>query len=132
MATAFLMDTHGRPACVGRQIVPGLLGDVTRDDCDLQNPTCSGLMHAHATELLEVRPTRLASVESLYAMTIHKARGSQFRSVVVVLPETNSHVLTRELLYTAITRAQTHLTLVASERRSAPRSCARSLGIRPG
>ena len=40
---------------------------------------------------------------------------SQFHSVVVVLPETNSHVLTRELLYTAITRAQTHLTLVASE-----------------
>lgn len=65
-------------------------------------------------ELLEVRPTRLASVESLYAMTIHKAQGSQFRSVVVVLPGSTSQVLTRELLYTAVTRAQTHLTLVAS------------------
>jgi exodeoxyribonuclease V alpha subunit len=66
-------------------------------------------------EMLEVRPTRLASVEPLCAMTIHKAQGSQFRSVVVVLPETNSQVLTRELLYTAVTRAQTNLTVVASE-----------------
>ena len=66
-------------------------------------------------ELLSVRPTRLASVESLYAMTIHKAQGSQFDAVVVVLPEPGSRALTRELLYTAVTRAQTSLTLVASE-----------------
>jgi len=65
-------------------------------------------------EILAVRPTRLASVESLYAMTIHKAQGSQFDTVVVVLPET-SRALTRELLYTAVTRARTSLTLVASE-----------------
>ncbi len=66
-------------------------------------------------EVLAVRPTRLASVESLYAMTIHKAQGSQFDAVVVVLPETSSRALTRELLYTAVTRARTSLTLVASE-----------------
>jgi len=83
-------------------------------------------------EVLEVRPTRLASVESLYAMTIHKAQGSQFRSVVVVLPATNSQVLTRELLYTAITRAQSHLTLVASEaaiRAAVMRPIARASGL---
>ncbi|MDQ6839960.1 MAG: exodeoxyribonuclease V subunit alpha [Actinomycetota bacterium] len=83
-------------------------------------------------EVLEVRPTRLASVESLYAMTIHKAQGSQFRSVVVVLPDTNSQVLTRELLYTAITRAQSHLTLVASEaaiRTAVMRAIARASGL---
>jgi exodeoxyribonuclease V alpha subunit len=65
-------------------------------------------------ELLHVRPTRLASVDSLYAMTIHKSQGSQFGSVIVVLPEPSSPVLTRELLYTAVTRAQTHLTIVGS------------------
>src|SRR4029450_3322284 len=64
---------------------------------------------------LAVRPTRLTSVESLYAMTIHKAQGSQFGSVVVVLPEATSRVLTRELLYTAVTRAQNHLPLDAAE-----------------
>ena len=66
-------------------------------------------------QVLAVRPTRLASVESLYAMTIHKAQGSQFDQVVVVLPEPGSRALTRELLYTAVTRARTSLTLIASE-----------------
>jgi exodeoxyribonuclease V alpha subunit len=82
--------------------------------------------------LLEVRPTRLASVESLYAMTIHKAQGSQFRSVIVVLPDTTSPILTRELLYTAVTRAQNHLTLVATEaaiRAAVIRPIARASGL---
>lgn len=82
--------------------------------------------------VLEVRPTRLASVESLYAMTIHKSQGSQFQSVVVVLPDANSQVLTRELLYTGVTRAETHLTLVASEaaiRAAVLRPIARASGL---
>ena len=65
-------------------------------------------------------------------MTIHKAQGSQFRSVVVVLPETNSQVLTRELLYTAVTRAESHLTVVASEaaiRTAVMRPIARASGL---
>lgn len=66
-------------------------------------------------ELLSVRPTRLAAVEALYAMTIHKAQGSQFGAVVVRLPPPTSPVLTRELLYTAVTRAQEHVTVVGSE-----------------
>jgi exodeoxyribonuclease V alpha subunit len=65
-------------------------------------------------EILSVRPTRLASVDSLYAMTIHKAQGSQFGHAIVVLPDPGSPVLTRELLYTAVTRAQTKLTVVGS------------------
>jgi len=66
-------------------------------------------------EVLAVRPTRLASVESLYAITVHKAQGSQFDAVVVVLPDPSSRALSRELLYTAVTRARRSLTLVASE-----------------
>lgn len=83
-------------------------------------------------EILEVRPTRLASVDSLYAMTIHKAQGSQFGEVVVVLPDIRSAVLTRELLYTAVTRAQTRLTIVGSEaaiRAGVDRPVARASGL---
>lgn len=83
-------------------------------------------------EVLEVRPTRLASVDSLYAMTIHKAQGSQFHSVVVVLPDPTSPVLTRELLYTAVTRAQSRLTVVGSEasiRAAVDRPVARASGL---
>lgn len=83
-------------------------------------------------EILEVRPTRLAAVDSLYAITIHKAQGSQFGSVVVVLPEPTSPILTRELLYTGVTRAQSHLTLVGSEasiRAAVTRPVARASGL---
>jgi exodeoxyribonuclease V alpha subunit len=48
-------------------------------------------------------------------MTIHKSQGSEFTSVVVVLPREGSPLLTRELVYTGMTRARDHLTLVADE-----------------
>ena len=83
-------------------------------------------------ELLSLPPTRLGAVESLSAITIHKAQGSQFGSVVVVLPGPTSRVLTRELLYTAVTRAQGSLTVVASEasvRAAVGRPIARASGL---
>ena len=83
-------------------------------------------------QLLEVPPARLASVESLSAITIHKAQGSQFGSVVVVLPSPTSRILTRELLYTGVTRAQASLTLVAAEasvRAAVTRPVARASGL---
>ncbi len=56
---------------------------------------------------------RLAAHESVYAMSVHKSQGSEFDSVAVVLPERLSPVLTRELLFTAITRARQSVTLYA-------------------
>ncbi len=82
--------------------------------------------------LLSVRPTRLASVESLYAITIHKSQGSQFGHVIVCLPEPTSPVLTRELLYTAVTRAQHRLTVIGTEasvRAAVSRPVARASGL---
>ena len=57
---------------------------------------------------------RLGAVETAFATTIHKSQGSEFDQVLVVLPEHGSQVLSRELLYTAVTRARTKVTLVAS------------------
>jgi exodeoxyribonuclease V alpha subunit len=51
-------------------------------------------------------PVRLPLVETAYALTIHKSQGSEFENVLVVLPDRISPLLTRELLYTAITRAK--------------------------
>ena len=50
-----------------------------------------------------------------HAATIHKSQGSEFERVIVSLPPAPSPILTRELLYTAVTRARTQVTLVASE-----------------
>ena len=58
-------------------------------------------------------PSRLPEHETAFAMTIHKAQGSEFERVEVVLPVRDSRVLTRELLYTALTRARASVRLWA-------------------
>ena len=60
-----------------------------------------------------IAPVRMPRHETAFAMTVHKSQGSEFDDVLVVLPETRSRVLTRELLYTAITRARSRVTLAA-------------------
>ncbi len=58
---------------------------------------------------------RVPHVETVHALTIHKSQGSEFGHTIVVLPQRISRILTRELLYTGITRAKPDLTLVATE-----------------
>lgn len=60
-------------------------------------------------------PGRLPDHETVYAMTIHKTQGSEFNAVALVLPEQPSAVLSRELVYTGITRARSQLTVTGSE-----------------
>ena len=84
--------------------------------------------------VVALSPTRLSHVETCYAMTIHKAQGSQFDAVAVVLPDPASPILTRELLYTGITRARSAVTVVgAAESITAAigRPVARASGLRP-
>lgn len=60
-------------------------------------------------DLRPVSPARLPAHETAWAMTVHKSQGSEFDHVLLVLPETDPRLLTRELLYTAITRARRSL-----------------------
>jgi exodeoxyribonuclease V alpha subunit len=86
-----------------------------------------------AFERVQVSPTRLDAVETVYAMTVHKAQGSQFGTAAVVLPDPTSPILTRELLYTAVTRAREELIVVATEeaiRAAVARPVARASGLR--
>ncbi|MBN9696918.1 MAG: exodeoxyribonuclease V subunit alpha [Zoogloea sp.] len=59
-----------------------------------------------------VLPSRLQAVETVYALTVHKSQGSEFVHAALVLPDTLSPILTRELVYTGITRARSGFTLV--------------------
>ena len=68
-----------------------------------------------ADELRDYAPGRLDAVETMHAMTIHKSQGSQAARVTVLLPDASSRLLTRELFYTAVTRAQQHVRVVGSE-----------------
>ena len=60
-----------------------------------------------------VLPSRLDGAESVYAMTVHKSQGSEFRHTALLLPDSGAAV-SRELLYTAVTRARQHFTLAGS------------------
>ena len=69
---------------------------------------------------------------TVHAMTIHKSQGSQFEEVVVALPSESSRLLTRQLLYTAVTRASTRVTIVGDEaviRHAIGRSVERASGL---
>jgi len=63
----------------------------------------------------KVLPARLPKCETVYAMTIHKSQGSEFESVLIILAEQMNPVLTKELLYTAITRAKSLINMVTTE-----------------
>lgn len=66
-------------------------------------------------KLKAIQPSRLPQHETAYVMTVHKSQGSEFTHTALVLPDKFSPVVSRELLYTALTRAKQKLSLYASE-----------------
>lgn len=77
--------------------------------------------------------SRLAEVETMHAMTVHKSQGSQAEAITVVLPPEDSPLLTRELLYTAVTRAERRLTVLGrpdAVRAAVERRALRASGLR--
>ncbi len=81
----------------------------------------------------EFATTRLSGVETVHAMTVHKSQGSQAHTVSVVLPDEESRLLTRELFYTAVTRAQERVRVVGTEaaiRAAVGREVQRASGLR--
>ena len=101
----------GRPVMVTRSD-PNL--KLMNGDVGLCLPTANGLRVAflQAGHIRWVLPTRLDAVETVWAMTVHKSQGSEFSHVMLVLPDMPSPVLTRELMYTGMTRAKKRLTFV--------------------
>jgi exodeoxyribonuclease V alpha subunit len=115
---------EGRPVLVTRNDYSlGLMnGDV---GMALRVPDEHGVLHLRvafevageasdtATRIRFVLPSRLGERETVYAMTVHKSQGSEFEHAALVLPDEPSAVLTRELLYTGITRARRWFSLLA-------------------
>ena len=62
-----------------------------------------------------VAPARLPEHSTIYAMTIHSSQGSEFEHAMVVLPNQISKVVSRELIYTGVTRAAKRMTMVGSK-----------------
>ena len=62
-----------------------------------------------------IQPSRLPKHETVYAMTVHKSQGSEFNHCALVLPDYHASVVSKELIYTGITRAKKRLTLLARD-----------------
>ncbi len=106
---------HGRPVLVTAndcttRIFNGDIGVAWRQD---------GRVAVHFRSLdgsiRALAPGRLPAVETAWAMTVHKSQGSEFDHVTVVLPNEESRVMSRELFYTAVTRARRSVTIVGTE-----------------
>ena len=85
------------------------------------------------TGLRGLSPLRLPSHESAFALTVHKSQGSEYDRVLLILPERVSEALSRELLYTALTRARSHVEIWGTEevfRCTVERRTVRSSGLR--
>ena len=84
-------------------------------DTGIAIKTDNGRRVVFATQTSSFEPSALENIEVAFATTIHKSQGSEFETVIVVVPPVGSPLLRRELLYTAVTRARKHLVLIASE-----------------
>jgi exodeoxyribonuclease V alpha subunit len=71
-------------------------------------------LRAHISGGASFAVSRLGDVETLHAMTVHKSQGSQAEAVTVLLPDETSPLLTRELFYTAVTRARQRVRVVGT------------------
>lgn len=105
----------GRPLMVSRNN-RGL--DLFNGDAGIVVPGDDGLKNAAfpmaGSEPRLVPVSQLEEVATMHALTIHKSQGSEYKHAVVVLPERASRIVTRELLYTAVTRASDKVTVVGS------------------
>ena len=116
---------EGRPVLVtqndyGLKLMNGDIG-ITLAVPDPRTPGKSLLRVAFPTSDTEkpirwVLPSRLHAVETVFAMTVHKSQGSEFKHTALLLPPTINPILTRELVYTGITRARNWLTLIEAKR----------------
>jgi len=99
----------------------------------VRSPDARWVVMGGSDGLRRLAPARLGEWEAWWAMTVHKSQGSEFPHAVVSLPSVDSPILTRELLYTAVTRAKPEVTVIGSEemiRVAVGRPVARASGLR--
>ncbi len=122
----------GRPLLVtandyGLKVYNGDTGVAVADDEGLR------AVIAGAAGTLDFATSRLSDIETMHAMTIHKSQGSQATEVTVLMPPEDSRLLTRELFYTAVTRAKVKVRVVGAEasvRAAIERRAVRASGLR--
>ncbi len=128
---------NGRPVLITRNdynmgLFNGDIG-ITMPDLTADNNRLYVFFPGASGGLKRFSPQRLPEHETVYAMTIHKSQGSEFDNVLLVLPDKDYPILTKELIYTGVTRARKSVSIWGSEnvlRASISRKIERSSGLR--
>ncbi|KGY12502.1 exodeoxyribonuclease V subunit alpha [Vibrio tubiashii] len=111
---------HGRPVMVSRNdhalgLYNGDIGICMLDDSGSE-PRLKVFFELPDGSVKSVLPSRVPEHETAYAMTIHKSQGSEFEHTLMILPPEFTPILTRELIYTGVTRAKKRLSLFVDEK----------------
>lgn len=106
---------QGQPVLLGRNLYAH---DLYNGDVGVYWGDTDGeerVVHVHFGGGRRVLPSQLSDVSTAWAMSVHKSQGSEFDTAIVVLPDRDVPTLSRELLYTALTRARRRVVLAGSE-----------------
>jgi len=127
----------GRPVLITRNNYPlGLFnGDigVTLSDAETGDNQLAVFFPGDTGKVRRFQPYQLPQHETVYAMTVHKSQGSEFDEVLFILPDRDFPILTRELIYTALTRAREKITIWGTRsiiRNAIARQIKRTSGLR--
>ncbi len=77
-------------------------------------PNSEGKVMVEGNENRQISVSRVKEYQPAYAITVHKSQGSEYENVVLILPNEHNPIITKELLYTAVTRARQNLLVVGS------------------
>lgn len=107
---------HGRPVMINRNdyglgLFNGDTGLVIEDEKGVAR-----ICFAGPEGIRYISPVRLQHYETAYCLTVHKSQGAEFDSVLLLLPDDHSPLLTRELLYTAVSRARKKIVIWGEEK----------------
>ena len=127
----------GRPVLITQNHYPlGLFnGDigVALPDEEVDDGRLAVFFPGNSGEVRRFQPYQLPQHETVYAMTVHKSQGSEFDEVLFILPDRDFTILTRELIYTALTRARKKISIWGSRtiiRNAVARQIERTSGLR--
>jgi len=126
----------GRPVMITKndynlKLFNGDVGITVMDETN--NRRCRVVFQGNDNQLKSFAPDQLTEHETAFAMTVHKSQGSEFDRILLILPERENPILTRELVYTGVTRARNHVTIMADRgilARALERRITRRSGLR--